>query len=240
MRDYADLLDKMKGQLVGLYAARTKRPADEIAKLMDDETWFTADEAVAAGFADRTSAQLAMAASIDPARFNHSPPNLLRGESPMAKEIDTPSTPFAEIKMPGPAAFADMRNALPGADATFLCSQLEANATVAQAQSAWIAEQNRRLDAANKAAEAAQTKAAEAEAKAAAQKSGLAPLGKGSVQTSSDEGVDPIAQFNALVAARIATGQKKAKAVSNVIAENPDLHAEYLAAYNAAHNTARK
>ena len=83
MRSYAELLDKMKSQLVAIYADRTKRPADEIASLMDDETWFTADEAIAAGFADRSTAALAVAATLDPSKFTNLPQKL-RGEMQMS------------------------------------------------------------------------------------------------------------------------------------------------------------
>jgi len=229
LREYADLLDKAKSQIVGLYAARTKRADDEIERLMDDETWFTPDEAVAAGFADRTSAEIAMAASIAVSHFKNVPPNL-RGEARMSQD---PNANANTPTPPQPAGYADLKAALPGADAAFICSQMEANATAAQAQTAWMAEQNRRLEAANKQAEDAKKKADEAEAKAAAKKSGVEPLGSGSAGKEPPEGGDPVARFNELVAAKIAAGKKKAKAVSDVIDENPALHEEYLAACNA-------
>jgi ATP-dependent protease ClpP protease subunit len=53
MRKTGDLLEKIDGDLVNDYARRTGRDASEIANWMDEETWFTADEAVANGFADR-------------------------------------------------------------------------------------------------------------------------------------------------------------------------------------------
>lgn len=48
----AALLDKIDGTLVATYAARTKQTPEQIAEWMAAETWFTADEAVAHGFAD--------------------------------------------------------------------------------------------------------------------------------------------------------------------------------------------
>lgn len=48
----ADLLDKIDESLVKTYAQETGRDPDEIRAWMDAETWFTADEAVANGFAD--------------------------------------------------------------------------------------------------------------------------------------------------------------------------------------------
>lgn len=52
MRKTADLLDKVDGTLVQTYAKRTGQVAKQVADWMAAETWFTADEAVAHGFAD--------------------------------------------------------------------------------------------------------------------------------------------------------------------------------------------
>ncbi|HEY6276017.1 MAG TPA: head maturation protease, ClpP-related [Streptosporangiaceae bacterium] len=53
MRETADLLDKASGNLAGIYAAHTGRPAGGWRDAMRAETWYTADEAVEAGLADR-------------------------------------------------------------------------------------------------------------------------------------------------------------------------------------------
>lgn len=57
LRDTADLLDKIKGTIVGIYAEKSARheagaDKDELAKLMTDETWLTAEEAKAKGLCD--------------------------------------------------------------------------------------------------------------------------------------------------------------------------------------------
>jgi ATP-dependent protease ClpP protease subunit len=226
MREYAELLDKMKAQVVNIYAARTKQSAEAVAAFMDAETWFTPDEAIAAGFADRTSPQLAIAASLDPTRFSHLPLQLrqLRGEALMSTESATVAS--APPALPQPAAYGDLKAGLPGADPAFLCAQLEANATLPAAQAVWMAEQSRRLTAAREEGDQAKTALA-------ARKSGIEPLGDGVPKPATAGGGDPIAQFNDLVAAKVAAGKKKPRAVSDVIAENPELHGEYLATYNA-------
>lgn len=48
----ATLLDKIDGTLTQTYADRTGQKTDQVAEWMAAETWFTADEAVANGFAD--------------------------------------------------------------------------------------------------------------------------------------------------------------------------------------------
>lgn len=50
-----DLLDKVDGTLVDTYAKRTGQGDARIAEWMAAETWFTADEAVQHGFADRVA-----------------------------------------------------------------------------------------------------------------------------------------------------------------------------------------
>ena len=52
MRKLADTLDVIQNGIVGAYVARTGLSDKECSKLMDKETWFTADEAVEKGFAD--------------------------------------------------------------------------------------------------------------------------------------------------------------------------------------------
>ncbi len=53
MHKTGDLLDKIDAGLTDDYARRTGKANAEIATWMDEETWFTADEAVENGFADR-------------------------------------------------------------------------------------------------------------------------------------------------------------------------------------------
>ena len=248
MRGYADLLDKMKSQIVNIYAARTKRPAEEIASLMDEETWFTAEEAIEAGFADRTSAEMAMAASIDSNRFNHIPAGLSvtnKGATQMSQtqpqapanpepqnqtstEPQRPATPPA-LPQSQPAGYHDLKAALPGADAEFLTTQLEANATVAQAQSAWMAEQNRRLEAARN--EANELKEA---AENAAKKPGVDTLGNGKNLKAGEEITDPQAAWNEAVEEKVKAGRTRPQAIRQIVRENPKLHEEYLEAVKNA------
>ncbi len=54
LRKTANVLEKIQGQCVGLYAEHTGLSPIEIAKMMADETWMTDEEAVELGFADET------------------------------------------------------------------------------------------------------------------------------------------------------------------------------------------
>lgn len=65
MRNTADTLDKIGTSLVATYAKRTGKDADEIAQMLNAETWLTADEALAQGFATKVTDAVAAKASFD-------------------------------------------------------------------------------------------------------------------------------------------------------------------------------
>jgi ATP-dependent protease ClpP protease subunit len=52
LRKGADVCDKLTNTIVGIYAKRTGNAPDDIAKMMDEETWMDAQETVDEGFAD--------------------------------------------------------------------------------------------------------------------------------------------------------------------------------------------
>ena len=56
MHEMADLLDKLSDNIASIYAAKAGGTPDSWRETMRAETWYTADEAVAAGLADRVVA----------------------------------------------------------------------------------------------------------------------------------------------------------------------------------------
>lgn len=52
MRHTADLLDKVKGQILDAYMRKSSAGREQLSAWMDAETWFTGQEAVDAGLAD--------------------------------------------------------------------------------------------------------------------------------------------------------------------------------------------
>ncbi|BEG88654.1 Clp protease ClpP [Phytobacter diazotrophicus] len=69
MRDYADLLDKMESVLIPAYAEKTGKSAEEIAAMLEDETWMNGSECVSQGFADQTTPSLQAMACIQSKRI---------------------------------------------------------------------------------------------------------------------------------------------------------------------------
>lgn len=66
LRRKADLLDKTRDQLVGIYTARTGQTDKVVLAMMQAETWMDADEAVENGFATAKTESSSAKASIKP------------------------------------------------------------------------------------------------------------------------------------------------------------------------------
>ena len=71
MRKQADVLDKITNEIAEIYVKKTNLPYDEIIRLMSDETWLTAEEAVAMGFVDSISEPIKVAAKYDVSKFKN-------------------------------------------------------------------------------------------------------------------------------------------------------------------------
>jgi ATP-dependent Clp protease protease subunit len=88
----AALLEKVDGQLAGQYQKFTNGDLKQITDWMDAETWFTADEAVANGFASRLASTKAEASAWNLSAYARAP-----------KAIHAPAPPVPE---PQPANHA--------------------------------------------------------------------------------------------------------------------------------------
>lgn len=64
LKDLIDELKTINAGIVEAYSAKTKMDADKLAKMMADETWMTASEAVAFGFADEVIGGSSKTASV--------------------------------------------------------------------------------------------------------------------------------------------------------------------------------
>jgi len=79
MRKMADALDQHGEVLASIYAKNTGKPMDQIKALMKEETWFTAQEAINFGLADKmTEMQMAIAACWHPRAVSRTAPPTVR------------------------------------------------------------------------------------------------------------------------------------------------------------------
>ena len=66
MRAMANVMDTLDASIIATYAARTGKPEADIKAMLDQgDTWMTADEAVAAGFADEATDLVTATAEFD-------------------------------------------------------------------------------------------------------------------------------------------------------------------------------
>ena len=93
---HANNLERFSRTIAGFYARATGISVDEWMALMEKETWYTADEAVAAGLADEVLRSSFANATIDTPVYD-SPQN--RGITRVyASRMDAPVPPLEEIK----------------------------------------------------------------------------------------------------------------------------------------------
>lgn len=98
MRKVADMLDVVKETIVAQYMSKTGMPEKTIAKYMDNETWFSAQEAIKLGFCDAyTEQDMKIAACVGKtcmAHFKNTPENLFISDDvkPVFSQVDEPST----------------------------------------------------------------------------------------------------------------------------------------------------
>jgi ATP-dependent protease ClpP protease subunit len=93
LKSLIDELKTLKAGIVEGYTAKTKMDSEKLSKLMADETWMTASEAVAYGFADEViggpnkgAAQMTNFASVLRTTYVNIPSALLSSPQPAADE----------------------------------------------------------------------------------------------------------------------------------------------------------
>lgn|SRR5262245_27466275 len=69
MREMADKMDKVTGSLNDIYVKRTRNSGEQVAKWMDVETWFNAEEAIDNGFAGAMEESKQIAAHVEPSKM---------------------------------------------------------------------------------------------------------------------------------------------------------------------------
>jgi len=226
---WQEIVDKTQKEFSAVVAAGRKLPLAQVNQLADGRV-FKAADAVDLGLIDGIQSfdqtLLDLAQRVRSNSFS-------KRKKTMSEELHQVTPPALPPSATGlasatPAGYKELKAALPGADAEFIASQLETDATIPQAQTAWMAEQGRRLAAAR--AEASEVKAA-----AAIRKPGVDTLGNGPSLKADAGASDPIVAWNEALQAKIRLGLSKPRAVSAVVHENPELHQAYLAAYNEAH-----
>lgn len=213
LRKTAEMLDKVKATMVSTYAERSGRDAESIAEMMGKETWLTAAEAKELGFVDAIAGEAKVVAMFDPQMFANVPAELLSISNLKEPAMSTPAEPK-------PATLKELKAACLGADNDFLVAQMDAEATVAAAQTAWMAEQSKRLAQARADLEAAKN------APPASAVAGVDPLPAGGAPSAT------AGDFWGAVSEFQKEGLSRQKAIAKAVREQPDLHKAMLASAN--------
>ena len=258
LRRIADMMDKVKNQMVDIYVERTGQPKADIEQMVSAETWMDSTEAKAKGFATDIGPKVTVAASFDLSQFSNAPDDLKAmlvasaGQVPVQNKEATvmsqdqkpvPAT-VAELKAlpqvtsefivakPVPATVAELK-ALPQVTSEFIVAQIEAGATFVQAQSAWMAKLAEKVTASNAEVEQLKAKAA---------LPGVQALGSKAGATTEEAEPDAVEAFDKLVQNELSKLpvrnnprydlQRRQIAVKNAVAKDPALHAKYIEQVN--------
>lgn len=101
MRDQAALLEKIREGMIAAYASKSGQEPEQIAAWMDAETWFSAEEAQAAGFVDEVTDSLALAASANKfsrlGKFRNAPSDLTARSVDMDPQLEAAAEIAEEV-----------------------------------------------------------------------------------------------------------------------------------------------
>ena len=199
--------------LAGVRAGRGSKIAN-LEEIADGRAWLAADAKDMGlideiGSFDQAIAKLRTKASNRRANMEASLPGAAV-DAALSVEI-VPVVTTTETPQPKAATYQELKAACLGADAAFIVSQLDANATIDAATSAWMVEQNKRIEAAK-------------------QRPGVDAVG--TKPSKGDGRGDAIQIWNDAVEEKVTAGLSKPKAVAAVVRENPELHAAFVAASN--------
>jgi len=250
MRETADFLDKVDVGLAATYAARAGKPAKEIVNLMADTTFFTADEAVDMGLADRKlvlkgkqakQAKAQERQDVHGALWDAMRPAALA--IPTKVNVSAGSAENQKEPIMAEMTLQDLKDMFSDASAEFYVECLDAKCDAVAASKRYATKIKAAADARQKAsdealaasqAEIEKIRAEADDAKATNRRPGNESLGGGGSSESENEGGDPIAIYESKVRELMAGGVARADACDSVSIRNPELLQRYMAATNAS------
>ena len=239
LRKEAELLDQVKANLVSTYSARTGVKTAEVARLMGEETWFTAQEAVDKGFADSITDAKRIAAIGDLSRFQNVPTSFVGGPTasvdPKPKIHDAgigptittklETTQMSEPTKPQPATIAELQAAFPNDDKFSLECAAEGLPLI-EARAAFSDHLQARLQNRDTQIKTLDAEKAQAVATAVKPARGAAPV-TDDADDSTAAG-DPLAIVNARVQQLVDNGLDRHRAHKRVMSSDPTLRLAYV------------
>ncbi len=99
MRKMADILEKLDGSLAETYVAKTGKSSKVIRAMMDEETWFSAAEALEAGMVDEIDEAMDVAAKFDLSKFRNVRPDVLERAAAAARPLGVSAKPEVQERL---------------------------------------------------------------------------------------------------------------------------------------------
>jgi hypothetical protein len=255
LRKDADLLDRMKVQLIGAYRRHSNKTEAELARLLDDETWLTAAEAKDLGLCHEVIGEIAAAASVNGSPFAKVPESAKVWAKKKEGENETGKAPVnpepatggkdggaqglpVEIKARIDAAWQEGHDA--GRESRAAEVRAELSAKMAEASASYEENVKTMAAAIDSAAKKANAQAAEvAKLNAALEKASakLQALAGGLVFDAAEESASHNSDnasevFWARVGVLVAQGKTQEEAIVSVRRQSPDLHRDMVEAAN--------
>jgi hypothetical protein len=240
----SQLLSQLKSNMVKAYCTKTGKTPDEVQSILSKETYFSANEAVAAGLANRIT-QTPIVGRVF-AKTNHMPHGIVQalfGAGPSGDTREpTKEQSMSESQKPVAATVQEIKRKFPKAKADFIVKCMEKEMAMEEVATTAMEEtmmENETLSAKVAAMEqelmALKAKAMEAEQPeeekpmmVAKAKAGVTPIAK----AQSSSGISAKAKWNEAINAKVMQGIPKARAAVMVNKEHPGLRQQLLAECN--------
>lgn len=234
LAEWQRVVDQLNEHFIAAVSSGRRMTADATRALADGRVHL-ADAAKAMGLVDSVSSfdamlnDLVQTVSKSPARAAAQEALPISRRDPMTTNEAKDSAAGANVVVTAelivrPATSQELRQACPGADANFILSQLEANATVEQAKSAWIVKQQSQLT---------EMQGKLHQQQGQANRPGVETLPTTSSGKKAEEfSGDAVAEYASRVQEKIKAGATPATARIAVAKEDPALHQAYLLATN--------
>jgi ATP-dependent Clp protease protease subunit len=105
LRETADLLDKLRDQILEIYVSRTGQSVDDLTAWMEATTWMSGTESVERGFANEAAADVVDDEKLATASFDQRNLKLLVASAPthIAARLMAPAPPKDAAPAPAPA-----------------------------------------------------------------------------------------------------------------------------------------
>ncbi len=250
MMSKATLLGDMQQKMIAAYATKTGKPVQDIAAILEKETFFNAEQCLVNGFVNRIASKPVVGRMLAKTKtMPHGIVQALFGAGPSGDNREpTKENTMSESQKPVAATVTEIKRKFPKAKAEFIVKCMEKEMPMEEVAVAVVDETTAENETLMARIMALETEIAEMKAVsptapvptmqpevetemeyARAKATGVKPVAKASGSSTPSAK----ARWNSLVSAKLQAGTPKAKAALQVNRENPGLREQMLAEVNS-------